>query len=289
MPWRFSSEPGSYAARVWDLLAADPVAHTVALTVLDGVLAGRRWSDAEMLFGWYVDDGRVTGAVSMTPPFELLLAEVPDVALPELVGALRAAAVPGVVGEAGRVDRFVRLWTADRRAPGRTVAVPVMRQRLHRLDRLRAPAAPPGAPERASCEDIPLVTEWLAALQWEADTIVVDVGPAARTAVGDGLAWLWRDPVGAPTALAARTRVVAGMARIAPVYTPPDRRRRGYGAAVTTACAQDALRAGATEVVLFTDLANPTSNRLYRRLGFVPRCDHNRVRFVDSPGAGGVR
>ena len=282
MPWRFSTEPGPYAARVWDVLAADPVAHTVALTVLDGVLSGRRWSDAQMLFGWYADDGPVTGAVSMTPPFELLLVEVPTSALPELVDPLRAQAipVPGVAGEASVVDRFVQLWTAGGRAAGEPTAVPVMRQRLHRLDRLRAPAAPPaGAPGRAAVDDIPLVAEWLAAFQREAGSTEVDVRPAARASVGEGLAWLWRDPTDIPAALAARTRVVAGMARIAPVYTPPARRRRGYGAAVTTACARDALHAGAAEVVLFTDLANPTSNSIYQQIGYEPLRDYRVVRF----------
>jgi predicted GNAT family acetyltransferase len=58
------------------------------------------------------------------------------------------------------------------------------------------------------------------------------------------------------------------MARDGPVYTPPDQRGRGFGAAVTAAVSQGALEAGAEEVLLFTDLANPTSNRIYQRLGY---------------------
>lgn len=52
------------------------------------------------------------------------------------------------------------------------------------------------------------------------------------------------------------------------MYTPPEHRRRGYGAAITAVLTASALEAGATEVVLFTDLANPTSNGVYRRIGF---------------------
>jgi len=36
---------------------------------------------------------------------------------------------------------------------------------------------------------------------------------------------------------------------------------------------------GAREVVLFTDVANRTSNDLYRRLGYVPVEDRLTVRF----------
>jgi predicted GNAT family acetyltransferase len=66
------------------------------------------------------------------------------------------------------------------------------------------------------------------------------------------------------------TAVVGDMARIAPVYTPPEQRGKGYGGAVTVAMSQAAREAGAREVVLFTDLANPTSNALYQRLGYRP-------------------
>jgi predicted GNAT family acetyltransferase len=65
-------------------------------------------------------------------------------------------------------------------------------------------------------------------------------------------------------------RLVAGMARVAPVYTPPEHRGRGYGAAATAAVSRAALDAGTEELLLYTDLANPTSNRLYARLGYKP-------------------
>jgi predicted GNAT family acetyltransferase len=63
------------------------------------------------------------------------------------------------------------------------------------------------------------------------------------------------------------------------VYTPVESRRRGYGAAVTAACTADALANGAQEVVLFTDLDNPTSNAIYQAIGFEPLSDRLVVRF----------
>jgi predicted GNAT family acetyltransferase len=83
---------------------------------------------------------------------------------------------------------------------------------------------------------------------------------------GYGGVTLWlRD--GDPVSLAGITRQTAGMVRAAPVYTPPAHRGHGYAAAVTAAVSRAALDAGAREVLLFTDLANPTSNRVYERLG----------------------
>jgi predicted GNAT family acetyltransferase len=60
------------------------------------------------------------------------------------------------------------------------------------------------------------------------------------------------------------------MLRIGPVYTPPEFRGSGYASAVTAAVSLRAREAGAEEVLLCTDLANPTSNSIYRRIGYRP-------------------
>ncbi|NUU20167.1 MAG: GNAT family N-acetyltransferase, partial [Streptomycetaceae bacterium] len=78
--------------------------------------------------------------------------------------------------------------------------------------------------------------------------------------------------------------IVAGVARIGPVYTPPEHRGRGYGSAATAARAAAALADGADEVVLFTDVANPTSNSIYRKLGYTPVEDRVLLGFT-PPGA----
>src|SRR5579884_1784215 len=139
MGWRFTDDVAAYTDRVTALLARDPVANTLPLTVIARVRAGQRWSGEPMLFGWHESGATVTGAVSWTPPYELLLAEVPPGTLDPLVTALRERKieVPGVHGEARTVDAFATAWDPDR-------ARTVMRQRLYRLEELRPPAPPPG-------------------------------------------------------------------------------------------------------------------------------------------------
>ncbi len=77
------------------------------------------------------------------------------------------------------------------------------------------------------------------------------------------------------------------MVRVGPVYTPPELRGRGYAGAATAAVSQAALGAAVREVVLYTDLANPTSNALYERLGYRPVED--RVIFSFAPARRGLR
>jgi predicted GNAT family acetyltransferase len=63
------------------------------------------------------------------------------------------------------------------------------------------------------------------------------------------------------------------------VYTPPERRGRRYGGAITAATCADALARDAERVVLFTDADNPAPNVVYERIGFRPVADHRVVRF----------
>lgn len=86
-----------------------------------------------------------------------------------------------------------------------------------------------------------------------------------RTAHGGLTLW---ETDGVPVSLAGVSRRVAGTVRVANVYTPPEHRGQGYAAAVTAEVSRVAREDGAREVLLFTDLANPTSNGVYRRVGY---------------------
>jgi predicted GNAT family acetyltransferase len=278
VPWRLTSEVEEYAERTWDLLTASPAEHTIPLTVLETVRAGRRWSDEPMLFGWFEDGAEVRGAVFRTPPFELLLAVVPEEATTELVAALRAAgaSVPGAHGDVMSVERFAEAWTA---ATGEHATTTIALD-LYELGTLRHPEPPPTGRGRAADDaDREVAVRWYTAFQEETPTPSTDVLPLVGERMDDRRLWLWEGETGVPVSLAARTRAVAGVARIAPVYTPPEHRRHGYATAVTAACTADALAGDAERVVLFTDLADPSANAIYQRIGFRPVGGRRVVQF----------
>jgi predicted GNAT family acetyltransferase len=278
VPWRLTSDVEEYAERTWDLLTASPAEHTISLTVLETVRRGRRWSDEPMLFGWFEDGAEVRGAVFRTPPFHLLLGVVPEDAAAELVATLRAAgvSVPGVNGRDTDVERFTQAWTAATGARGETR----VRLQLYELGTLRPPDPPPAGRARAAdAGDLEVAIRWYTAFQAETPSPATDVATLVRERMDDRRLWLWEDELGAPVSLAARTPAVSGVARVAPVYTPPEQRRRGYGTAITAACTADALERGTERVVLFTDLSNPTSNAIYQRIGYLPIGARREVHF----------
>jgi predicted GNAT family acetyltransferase len=136
-----------------------------------------------------------------------------------------------------------------------------------------------GRPRTATPEDLPLAVAWLRDFQTEAQVdTTADPTPVASARINrNELIW-WEDQ-GHPVALAAVSVPIAGMSRIGPVYTPPNYRRRGYGAAITHAVTEKARKEGAAEVLLFADQANPISNSIYQRLGYRPIGDYVTIHF----------
>lgn len=92
-----------------------------------------------------------------------------------------------------------------------------------------------------------------------------------RTAAG--CLTLWEGGEGEVVSMAAVSPRVAGTVRVTVVHTPPEHRGHGFAAGVTAEAGRQARDAGAREVLLFTDLANPTSNGVYQRIGYRPVAD----------------
>jgi RimJ/RimL family protein N-acetyltransferase len=165
------------------------------------------------------------------------------------------------------------LWFVERaRQLGATFAEPVP-QRLHVLRSQPAVPAVQGSARPVTAADAPLLADWLQAFELEA---VPDEPRAQRAALekvaSEGRHLLWIAG-GRPVSVAGVARRLTRVAAIAPVYTPPDRRGRGYGAAVTAALAGRLLAEGKSAVCLYTDLRNAASNRCYAKIGFEGVCD----------------
>ncbi|MBE1535371.1 GNAT family N-acetyltransferase [Actinomadura algeriensis] len=278
MGWTLTRDLDTFLADAGAYMHADPAVHTVALTVTATMRARDPADREDVLFGRWTHGGRVAGIALWTPPRPPLLGCAPDAAR-ELADVLTAHGdVRGVHAAPETAEAFAGAW---RRRTGGTTRV-AMRQRLYRLGALAVPdPLPPGAARIATAADHGLALDWFVAFHEEDD----EHGPVDPAALDDRIATgglaLW-ETAGTPVAMAARTRIAAAMARVAPVYTPPEHRRRGYGAAVTAAVTRSALDAGAREVVLLTDLANPTSNGVYRRLGYRPVEDRTIFTFAPA-------
>ena len=174
-------------------------------------------------------------------------------------------AVSRVSGGARTVQSVAQEWAAT----GGSWSVH-REQRCYQLGKLAWPQPrPAGAARTAEAADVPLVARWFAEFGEAIGEGGTDVRNQAGNRVASGRLMLW-EADGVPVSMAGFTTIVAGQCRVAPVYTPHELRGRGYAGAATCAASEAVRAAGAERVLLFTDLANPTSNSLYQRLGYYP-------------------
>jgi len=286
MTWTLTEDLGDYQRAAGAFLAASPVRHTVFLTVT-ATLASRGLSAfgaARPLFGWCTSGGEVTAALLHTPPYPVLLTALPPGEAQRLADVLtaRRRPLPGVTAGEPDARAFAAAWT--QRNGG--VAREHLHTRLFRLAGLTVPEpVPEGKPRPAGPGDADLVVRWCSAFAAEIHDFSGDGRSVAEERIEQGRMVLW-EASGAPVSMAGVIPAVAGVARIGPVYTPPRLRRHGYAGAATVAASRLALDQGAGQVVLFTDLANPTSNALYQRIGYRPVEDRLVLSFVPSDQAG---
>jgi hypothetical protein len=286
MPWTLTDNMAEYLTQAGGYLRASAEEHTVELGVTERLRASgpSAYGETPPLFGWWHSPGGdIAAAVLHTPPYPALLSGAIAAAAPlaaEL--AARRRALPGVNGPADAVTSFAAAW---QQLTGASSTVH-RRSRLFRLGDLAVPEPlPPGAARIGGEADAGLLTDWFAAFASETGE---QAGAAAVRDMADRLSYgglmIW-EAGGRAVAMAGRTRPAAGVVRVGPVYTPPEQRRRGYGGAATVAVTQAALDDGAASVVLFTNLANPTSNALYVRLGYRPLADRLVLNFEATSGS----
>ncbi|MFF4760486.1 GNAT family N-acetyltransferase [Streptomyces sp. NPDC001292] len=275
--WYLTDDVEEFLARAGEFLRSRPAPHTVHLTVTENLRSrGKRlYGDADPEFGLLAGDGGagVRAAFLRTPPHPVVLTALTEEEAAVLAARLAGPGreVSGVSADRDTAAAFAGVW---RRLTGAEVMLR-QRMRLYRLGELTVPRpVPPGRARVAGEPDRERLARWYrefcAAV---GEPAVQEAEPWADERVRRGDVMFWQDPDGTPVAMAGTAPKVAGQVRVVGVYTPAHLRGRGYGGAVTVEVSRAALESGAEEVLLFTDLANSTSNGLYQRIGYRPVSD----------------
>jgi predicted GNAT family acetyltransferase len=276
-------DPRGFAARTEPFLMSDEARHNLLLGLTTTLIA--RPEVYPVFHLWVVEErGEVAAAAIETPPFNLAVSRARvDGAVATLAEELHrdGAVLPGVNGALPEADEFAEAWAALGGATPRLA----MATRIHVLTTVKPVDGVSGRMRDATRNDRDLLMRWIRAFGEEAlpndDPMdperVVDL---RLQGTGAGLL-LWED--GEPVALAGFGGRTPNGIRIGPVYTPPALRRRGYASALVAGLSQRLLDEGRTFCFLYTDLSNPTANRIYADIGYEPVCDSRSYRF-DPPG-----
>lgn len=233
-------------------------------------------------FAIVTDDEADVGAAMRTPPFNLIVAAGTDPRAVSVIGddilQSNAADLAGVVGPKDLTGTFIRHWR------GRTGSHATLKtaERIYRLARVQVPPRGParGFMRLAEPADGALVAEWFLGFAHEA--LRQDDPAGARTNaerwIGQRALHLWMDD-GRPVSMAGASGPTPNGIRIGAVYTPPRLRKRGYAGTLVATVSQAQLERGRAFCFLYTDLANPTSNKIYQEIGYEPVCDVDEYRF----------
>lgn len=218
---------------------------------------------------WFatVEDGdRVLGAAFRTPPHMLGLTPMPAGAVPLVARMASEAfpAVPGVVGPEEAAEACAELWAACHPVRPRLE----MRMGIYALEEVVPPSrSVPGAMRPVEGWEAAAFISWMEG--FEKDTGIFSTGAddtVRRLADAEAL-FIW-EVDDAPVAMAGASGTTPHGIRVGYVYTPPAHRGMGYASALTAALSRHLLERGYRFCFLYTNLADPIPNAIYRRIGY---------------------
>ncbi|MCK6579697.1 MAG: GNAT family N-acetyltransferase [Anaerolineae bacterium] len=288
------ADAAQYYARAESFWMRHEAAHCLSIGITNSLIQTRTQYGQEPPYLAVVEDdaGQIVLTVMRTPPRGLILSlcdqpAVLDAVVEDVLNAYDS--LPKVVGEAKLARRFAERWAA-RTGAGHHLEMP---ERIYQVSQVRLPVGVPGALRRATPADRELVIDWIVAFEVEAfgaqETSRERLGVFADAGIGEnhaGMAfvirgfYLWDDPAnGGAVSLVGHSGPTPNGMRIGPVYTPPEKRGHGYASAATAEVSRLLLESGRKFCFLYTDLRNPTSNKIYQQIGYEPVIDCGLYRF----------
>lgn len=260
-------------------LCADEARNNLIVGIAAAVRDGRQYGDEAPLFVTVTEGPALVAAAIRTPPYNMILQC--DDARPEalILIADHLLAIdhplPGVNGTLETTEAFSRLW---KERTGVTSIVGTQ-QRIYKLTDVSPPSPVPGLARWAEERDVSLLTTWFLDFHHEAvpQDPPLDPEKSVRRFIDRQQLLVWEDR--ALVSMVGCPRETPHGATIGPVYTPPEHRGRGYASACVAAMSQHLLDGGKAFCTLYTDLANPTSNKIYQNIGYRPVVDCAMVTF----------
>jgi GNAT superfamily N-acetyltransferase len=266
----WTGDPVEFKATVFPFLQKDPVLNTQLLSNVDGRIRGIMHDPEPPLFVSLHEGDKVVGAVVCTASRGIVMGMLADDLVPPLVNALTGLvpSASSVEGTTTATPIFAELFAAR---VGKSFQE-VRRTRLYRLITFTDQKAA-GTARLATMADVEVTKEltggYSIAMGRDESPDVAQSWVRGRIELER--LWLWEDE-GRAVSLVGRQGEVFGATRIGPVYTPHEFRGRGYASALTAHVTRQILDTG-SEACLFTDLANPTSNKIYAAIGYRPVAD----------------
>lgn len=267
-----SEDPGFVLSRAGVFLSSQPVLHNLVLSLLHARVAHREAGHYWMA----IQKDDVLGVAIRSPvtfPAVLTPMEMP-VAMAMADAIWQAGvALPGVNADAATAATFAGQWSER----SKSAATPFQGLRLYELTGIAEAPSVEGALRQASVKDRSLMIDWIGAFQREIHESDDDTEVRTDRWLAEEALWIW-ERQGEAVSMAVSRGPVHDVMRLSGVYTPPEKRKHGYAEACVHALSKR-LGDASYRCILYTDLGNPTSNSIYRRIGYRAVLEGLRYRF----------
>ena len=276
------NDPKLYYEKVKAYLLQEEAVHCLILGICNTLIESPDRYETQPYLVAIEDNDRVVAAAVITYPRKLILSRSSrSEAIVKIANDLvsKDKSLPGVIAPQPEAKIFAQTWHS---LTGKTYQQSLA-LRIHQLEAVSSSKQVSGYLRQATASDRQLLTSWIQNFRREA------LGENAPKSESDrwfdsklkqGSLFVWQDDI-TVSMVAYGGKTPQGI-RINTVYTPPEYRHNGYATACVAAISQKLLDRGYKYCFLYTDINNPTSNNIYRKIGYQPVCDITDYSFVSD-------
>ncbi|MFD1036956.1 GNAT family N-acetyltransferase [Virgibacillus byunsanensis] len=255
-----------YTDRVEELLLKNEACNNLMLGILDRLVDGEQAYKGGYYLGLVVKDEKAVYAFMQTPPNNWIFADVDGLDSKIMEGVAEFLyksnlEVPGVLGPNRMVEIFINKWNQ--------VARLKMRQLIYQVDQVNELPTVDGYLAHATDEDHSLVKKWLIQFGIEANEHISEThaDQTAGVFIENQSLYLWMAN-DMPVSMVNRSRKTKNGVAINAVFTPDEYKGNGYATTAVAKLTENLLDEGFQFCSLYTDIANPTSNSIYKKIGY---------------------
>lgn len=263
--------------------------HNLILGLLAGIISGAVTTDHPWFFEIKEDLEVVGYGIRTHASKGLVLSNLPMEASQFLATAVfeKDLRPREVTGPRMAASAFARTWQSEANVSFSVL----MEQGVYRADKIDVAfcAKENGSLMVATAADLEVAGQFCLAFLKDCFPFREDHATEAerlcKTHVDRGTLHFWKNSQGEVVSMAASIRGSKNAGCLSLVYTPPQWRGKGYASAVTAALSAKIMKDGKKFCTLFTDLANPTSNSIYQKIGYQKIGESLQVSLDPSNGS----
>lgn len=270
MDIKFEISLANYKKYVESLLMQREASNNLLLGILDRLANDSDSYKEGFHLGMVEENGETTYAFMQTSTNNWILADVGNVynnVIRKVAAFLHDSnvVVPGVLGPTEKTEIFKNEWEKLTQSK----ATIKMKQLIYQLDQLNEIPETKGQLCNAKPKDHPLVKKWLIQFGVAISEYISeeDADQMAHSFISNRTLYFWVVE-GNPVSMLNRSRKTKNGATINAVFTPDEYKRNGYATASVAKLTEKLLKDGFQFCSLYTDLANSTSNSIYKKIGY---------------------